>query len=197
MIHDAFTSGVAPGGLLNSSEIRILVCYMLSGVDEPMSRQSVVEIIFAEQMANFFETEAAIDELVKLGNLIEDENGMLSLTDVGRDAAKTLTTHIPLTLRERSVEAAVRLLTRQRRERENRVDIVKLDRGVAVTCSIDRTENPMMSFTLRVADEQQAEMIKDRFLNDPTSAYRLLLGLLTGESKIRKIGDRTMLDLTM
>jgi len=197
MIHDAFTSGVAPGGLLNSSEIRILVCYMLSGVDEPMSRQSVVEIIFAEQMANFFETEAAIDELVKLANLIEDENGMLSLTDVGRDAAKTLTTHIPLTLRERSVEAAVRLLTRQRRERENRVDIVKLDRGVAVTCSIDRTENPMMSFTLRVADEQQAEMIKDRFLNDPTSAYRLLLGLLTGESKIRKIGDRTMLDLTM
>ncbi len=197
MIHDAFTSGVAPGGLLNSSEIRILVCYMLSGVDEAMSRQSVVEIIFAEQMANFFETEAAIDELVKLGNLMEDDNGMLTLTDVGRDVAKTLTTHIPLTLRERSVEAAVRLLTRQRRERENRVDIVKLDRGVAVTCSIDRTENPMMSFTLRVADEQQAEMIKDRFLNDPTSSYRLLLSLLTGESKIRKIGDRTMLDLTM
>ena len=197
MQHDAFTSGVAPGGLLNSGEIRILICYMLSGVDEPMPRRTVVEIIFGEQMANFFETEAAIDELIRLGNITEDDNGLLTLTPVGRDAAETLTTRIPYTLRERSVESAVRLMTRQRRERENRVDIVKLDRGVAVTCSIDRTENPMMSFTLRVADDQQAELIKERFLNDPTGVYRLLLGLLTGESKIRKIGDRTMLDLTM
>ncbi len=197
MEHDAFTSGVAPGGLLNSREIRILICYMLSGVDEPMPRQTVVEIIFAEQMANYFETEAAIDELIKLGNIIEDEAGLLTLTDIGRNAAQTLTTHIPYTLRERSVEAAIRLMTRQRRERENRVDIVKLDRGVAVTCSIDRSDNPMMSFTLRVADEDQAEMIKDRFLNDPTAPYRLLLGLMTGEASIRKLGDRTILDLTI
>lgn len=197
MEHDAFTSGVVPGGLLNSREIRILICYMLSGVDEPMSRQSVVEIIFAEGMANFFEAEAAIDELIRLGNLEEDENGLLSLTAIGRDAAATLTTRVPLTLRERSVEAAVRLLTRQRRERENRVEFEKLDNGIAVTCSIDRSEHPMMSFTLRVADMQQANLIRDRFLDDPVTVYRLLIGLLTGEAQSRKVGNRTVLDLSL
>ena len=195
MEHDAFTSGVAPGGLLNSREIRILVCYMLSGVDEPMERKDVVEIIFAEGMANFFETEAAIEELVRLGNLIEDEKGLLTLTPVGRDAAKTLTTRVPYTLRERSVEAAVRLLTRRRRERETRVEVTKLDTGVAVTCSIDRTENPMMSFTLRVADEAQAELIRERFLDDPITTYRLLICLMTGEAQVRKFGNHTILDL--
>ncbi|MBQ3094342.1 MAG: DUF4364 family protein [Clostridia bacterium] len=195
MEHDAFTSGVAPGGLLNSQEIRILICYMLSSVDEPMLRQSVVEIIFAEGMANFFETEAAIEELIHLGNLTEDENGLLTISPTGRDAAATLTTRIPYTLRERSVEAAVRLLTRQRRERENRVDIVKLDSGVAVTCSIDRTDNPMMSFTLRVADEQQANLIRERFLDDPITVYRLLICLLSGEAQVRKFGNHTILDL--
>ena len=163
MEHDAFTSGVAPGGLLNSRDIRVLICYMLSGVEEPMARQDVVEIIFSEGMANFFETEAAIDELVRLGNLTEDENGLLELTPIGRSAAQTLTTRVPYTLRERSVEAAVRLLTRQRREKDTKVDIVKLDTGVAVTCSIDRSDNPMMSFTLRVADDAQAQLIRERF----------------------------------
>ncbi len=195
MEHDAFTSGVAPGGLLNSRDIRVLVCYMLSGVDEPMARQDVVEIIFSEGMANFFETEAAIDELVRLGNLTEDEDSMLALTPAGRSAAETLTTRVPYTLRERSVEAAIRLLTRQRREKDTKVDIVKLDTGVAVTCSIDRSDHPMMSFTLRVADDAQAQLIRERFLDDPVTTYRLLICLLTGEAQVRKFGNHTILDL--
>ncbi len=196
MEHDAFTNGVEPGGLLNTREIRLLVCYMLNSVDEPMTREAVVQIIFAEGMANFFEAEAAIDELVRLGNLTEDENGYLSLTPTGKEASQTLTSRIPLTLRERSAEAAVRLLTRQRRERENRVEIVKLDAGVAVTCSIDRSDNPMMSFTLRVADEAQADLIRERFLDDPVTVYRLLIGLLSGEAQVRKLGSRTVVDMT-
>lgn len=197
MEHDAFTSGVAPGGLLNSREIRVLVCYMLNSVDEPMDRQSVVEIIFAEEMANFFETEAAIDELINLGNLTEGENGFLELTPVGREASETLTSRLPFTIRTRAVEAAVKLMTRKRRAKDTKVEIVKLDTGVAVTCSIDRTEHPMMSFTLRVADTEQAELVRDRFLDDPVTIYRLLISLLSGEANVRKFDNHTMIDLKM
>ena len=194
MDHDAFTDGVIPGGLLNSREIRILICYMLSSVDEPMPRKTVVDIIFSQGMANYFETEAAIEELVKLGNITETEDDLLIITEAGRSAAETLTTHIPFTLRERSVESAVRLLTRRRRERENNVEITPIENGVMITCSIDRTEHPMMSFSLRVADNEQAELIKDRFLNDPVTVYRLMIGLFTGEVQSRKIGNRTILE---
>lgn len=197
MEHDAFASGVAPGGLLNSREIRVLVCYMLNSVDEPMDRQSIVEIIFAEGMANFFETEAAIDELVNLGNLTEDDEGFLELTPVGREASETLTSRLPFTIRTRAVEAAVKLMTRKRRAKDTKVDIVKLDTGVAVTCSIDRTEHPMMSFTLRVADTEQAELVRDRFLDDPVTIYRLLISLLSGEANVRKFDNHTMIDLNM
>ncbi len=197
MEHDAFTSGVAPGGLLNSREIRVLVCYMLNSVDEPMDRQTIVEIIFAEGMANFFETEAAIDELINLGNLTEDENGFLELTPVGREASETLTSRLPFTIRTRAIEAAVKLMTRKRRAKDTKVDIVKLDTGVAVTCSIDRTEHPMMSFTLRVADTEQAELVRDRFLDDPVTIYRLLISLLSGEANVRKFDNHTMIDLNM
>ena len=197
MEHDAFTSGVEPGGLLNSREIRVLVCYMLNSVEEPMDRQSIVEIVFSEGIANFFETEAAIEELVNLGNLTEDENGFLELTPVGKDASETLVSRLPYTIRTRAVEAAVRLMTRKRRARDTRVEFEQLDTGVAVTCSIDRTERPMMSFTMLVADMQQAELIQKRFLDDPVTIYRTMISLLSGEANVRKFDNRTVIDMNM
>ncbi len=194
--NNAFSQGVEPGGLLNSSAIRVLVCYMLSGVDEPMTRDTVVQIITAEGMANYFETEAAIDELIRLGNLLEDEDGRLILTAVGKEASAALTSQIPFTLRERSVEAALRLLARRKKEREYRVDIEPLEEGgVSVTCAIDRTDHPMMSVSLRVADTMQAQLIKERFLDDPASVYRLLISLLAGEATAKTFGTRTILEL--
>lgn len=87
MNHDAiFPPGVEPGGLYSSQEIKILICYMLAGVDEPLPRQSVLEIIAAGGMANFFEAGAAIDELIRLHNLTEGEDGRLYLTEDGRQA---------------------------------------------------------------------------------------------------------------
>ena len=197
MEHDAFTSGVEPGGLLNSREIRVLVCYMLNSVDEPMDRQSIVEIVFSEGIANFFETEAAIEELINLGNLMEDDEGFLELTPIGKDASEMLVSRLPFTIRTRAVEAAVKLMTRKRRARDTQVEFEQLDNGVAVTCSIDRTEHPMMSFTLLVADLQQAELIRERFLDDPVTIYRMMMSLLSGEASVRKFDNRTVIDMNM
>ena len=49
---DAFTAGVEPGGLTNLQEIRILLCYMLHTVGQPVPRDAVTEIIIGGGMAN-------------------------------------------------------------------------------------------------------------------------------------------------
>lgn len=69
MNHDGLSAGVEPGGLYSPQQIKILICYMLDGAGEPMPRQAVLDIIAGGGMANFFETGAAIDELVRLQNL--------------------------------------------------------------------------------------------------------------------------------
>ena len=189
MNHDGFSAGVEPGGLYSPQQIKILICYMLDGAGEPMPRQAVLDIIAGGGMANFFETGAAIDELVCLQNLEESEDGHISLTEKGRQAASTLFGLIPYTLRERSVKAALQLLTRIRRERENSVRIDKLDSGYNVTCTINDTDSPLLSLTLRVADEPQAQLIREQFLNDPVLLYRSLLAILTGDAGMRR-GDR-------
>ena len=184
-IQDAFSAGVEPGGVYTSQEIKILICYMLLGVGEPMERQMVTELIAGNGMANFFETAAAVDELARQGHLTEKE-GRISLTETGRQVGDTLAGMIPYTLRERSVKAALQLLTRIRREQENTVELEKLDHGYRVTCTIQDSASPLMSVSLRVADDMQAGLIRENFLDDPTLLYRSLLAILTGDAGMRR-----------
>ena len=176
-----FSDGVRPGGLYDSREIKVLICYMLSGVPEPLHRETVTEILTDGEMANLFETSAAIDDLVERGNITESEDGRLMLTDSGRASAEQLYDLIPYTLRDRSQKAAMKLLARARNERDADVTVTPLDRGFAVKCSIDKSEAPMMSFTLRVTDEAMAKTVRERFLDDPSAFYRALIALSTGD----------------
>ncbi len=176
-----FSDGVRPGGLYDSREIKVLICYMLSGVPEPLARDTVTEILTEGEMANLFEISAAIDDLVARGNLAETDDGLLTVTESGRASAEQLYNLIPYTLRDRSQKAALKLLSRARNERDADVVITPLDRGYAVKCSIDKTDAPMMSFTLRVTDETIAKTVRERFLDDPTAFYRALIALSTGD----------------
>ena len=48
---DAFNAGVKAGGLRNRSEIRLLVCYLLSAVDAPVERDVLVNAVLIPQKA--------------------------------------------------------------------------------------------------------------------------------------------------
>lgn len=195
MIRDAFDAGVEPGGLHSQHEIKILICYMLAGVREPMPRASVPEVICEQGMANFFDVSAAIDELLSLHNLEEDEKGYITVTPTGRDAAVTLKTLIPYTLRERSVAAALRLLARRRNEKENRVTIQKSENGFVVTCTIGEEEQALLSCSLLVGDESQAEMVRDRFLDNPLLLYQGAVAILSGSAKTTNDNKQIVIDL--
>lgn len=195
MERDAFSAGVEPGGLHSHHEIKILICYMLSGVHEPLPRTAVLDILSGGGMANFFDASAAIDDLLKRDNLSETEGGLLSVTATGRHAAVTLADMIPYTLRERSVDAALRLLARQRSERDNHAEITPLaEGGFKVTCSVG-TAVPLLRFELLVGDELQAQQVRDRFLNDPLLLYQSLIGILAGDATLRHMPEQIVIDL--
>lgn len=193
---DAFTAGVEPGGLNTSQEIRILLCYMLGTVAQPIHRDALTEIITAGGMANYFDTEDAIQELIRLQHLIETEDRMLATTVTGNEIGQSLGVRVPYTLRQRSVEAALKLLKRRQVEKDNHVDIQKLDEGgYAVTCTVRDGARDLLSVTLRVADIWQAEQIKEQFYNDPALLYRSNLAVLTGDAGMRRAGTELVIRL--
>ncbi len=194
MEHDAFSAGVEPGGLHSQDEISILICYMLNGVHEPIPRNTVLDILSGGGMANFFDTAAAIDDLVERGHLLADGNDCLTVTATGKQAADTLEGRIPFTLRERSVNTALRLLARQRNERSNHAEITQTANGWVVTCTVGGAA-PLLRFELLVGDEQQANLVRNRFLDDPLLLYQSVIGILSGGATLRHAPEQVIIDL--
>ncbi|MBQ4333524.1 MAG: DUF4364 family protein [Clostridia bacterium] len=193
---DVFTAGVEPGGLTNSQEIRILLCYMLDTVGKPIHRDAVTEIVTAGGMANYFDTEDAIQDLVRLQHLVESEDRMLATTVTGAQIGQSLGVRVPYTLRERSVKAALHLLKRREIERDNKVDIQPLEEGgYGVTCTVQDRGRDLLSVTLRVSDQWQAQQIKEQFLTDPALLYRSNLAVLTGDAGLRRAGTELVIKL--
>ncbi len=189
-MQDAFTAGVEPGGLNNTQEIKILLCYMLHTVAQPIARDDLLDILLGRGMANYFDTENAIEELLRMGHLVQDENKFLSVSKTGTQIGDSLFMRVPYTLRERSVEGALQLLKRRQIEKENTVDIRRLeDKSYEVTCTVWDQDRALMSTTLRVADEWQCRAIKEQFLADPTVLYRATLAAVTGDTVVSPIGQ--------
>ena len=194
---DVFAAGVEPGGLKTSQEIKILLCYMLHTVGQPIHRDEITDIIVAGGMANYFDTEEAIEDLLRLQHLIQTEERLLAPTVTGSQIGDSLSVRVPYTLRERSVKAALELLKRRQIEKDNKVDIRKdEDGGVTVVCTVEDRGRPLMQVTLPVADQWQAEQIREQFLTDPAMLYKGVLGILTGDGEIKRAGTQLVIRLS-
>lgn len=186
MKQDAFSAGVEPGGLWNKNDIRILLCYILASVQAPLARQDLTHIIQEKGLANYFEVEDALASLAAQGNVIQDGEGYFTVTPAGREIADSLDATLPLSVRDKALEAAFTLLAQARARRENRVDIQQTEQGYQITCHISGGDMDLMSVTLYVPDKAQAEMVKSRFYKNPEGVYKMVLASLTGDAGLAK-----------
>ncbi|MEE0957479.1 MAG: DUF4364 family protein [Ruminococcus sp.] len=187
MAFDTFDEGIAPGGLRSKNEIKILICYLYYSVNDRMSKNLVTEAILADELANFFEVTVAFDELVSNGNLTEDKplDGEMTyvLSDNGKMIARQLETTLSHTVKQKSYDCALRLLSERKTARENFVDIIKTENGFNVDCRISGGEMDLLRFSLFAPTYEQAEVIRGNFLSYPQTIYKTMLGLMTRDAE--------------
>ena len=119
---DAFTGGIAPGGLRTKNDIRILLCYLLSSVGAPIRRDDIIRIMQENSLCNYFEVTEALSDLLQKGAIQRDpqEDSLLTAGPMAREIAEQLTGTIPLSVRDKAVSAALNLLAQAKREKEAR-----------------------------------------------------------------------------
>lgn len=183
MEYDAFDAGIELGGLRSRDDIRLLVCYLLKSVDSPMTRQMLNESMQEYGLANYFEVGQAIEELLKTGNVtadISDDEEVISVTEKGRQAAEMLQTSLPRTVREKAVNSAIRLITRAKAERDNKIEVTKEENGgYTITFTLFDKNTQFMKLSVYVCDSLQLEQIKQNFINDPVKVYSTIITSLT------------------
>jgi len=179
--YDAFTSGIEPGGLRSRNEIKTLICYLVSRLETPITKEQLCTVICEEGIANYFELNQALSEVVESGNISLDksnEDPELFITSEGKLYSRTIEHEVPYSVRETAFNACIKFQTRLRREREHKIRIDRLENGCNITMSVVDGDDELMTVTLFVADYEQALSVKEKFLSDPVKVYSNIVALL-------------------
>lgn len=187
MESDIFRAGVAPGGPTSHDEIKMLVLHILSRIGKPMRFSQLHEALEEKDLVNYFELVRVVDGLIKTGHIVAEEGEAgerYSITEIGLQAAEAFETTLPLAVREKAVEAADKLLRRQKREAEVSVQIRSEGGGYRVELAIPEGEGSLVSFSLFAPTWEESERIRRRFLNDPMFIYKGVVALLTGDNQV-------------
>lgn len=186
MAFDTFDEGISLGGIRSKTEVRILICYLFTAVKQPMSKETVVDALLERGLTNYFEASSCFDDLVKSGNLAlkEDSTKLYEVTANGRLISEQLENTLALTVKERAFECAMTLLENEKKEKENKVIIEKLENGYNVTCSISGGDIELMSISLYLADIEQARTVKKNFYKNPQLFYKVMLATMTRNNSL-------------
>ncbi len=185
MERDASSAGVRLGGLFSISDIRILICYILSAIDEPVPVAMMANTLHYEGIANGFEVSDAIVALSKGGHIeaVDEGENNYRITPSGREIAKTLATSLSFTVKDRAYTATMKMLSRFKNAQSTEFEVTHENSRTYITCTIHDGSVPFFSVKLLVTDDDQAISIKERFLNDPVNIYHTMVEMLTNKQE--------------
>lgn len=184
MENSAFCEGVAPGGLIEQPEIKLLVCYLLKTLKKSLTRTQINEILQEYRIANYFEVNTAMSELVCSGQVtseIVDGDELITITKKAIIDVYAIERSLPRSIRERAVESAIRILERDRIKKESKISVEKLESGYHVSFSVEDMGTQLLKITVYVADERQIEIAKNNFYNNAVNIYSNVISSLTVE----------------
>ena len=182
MQNDTFSEGIAPGGLRDKAQIRLLVCYLLKTLDKSLTRTQINEILQEYSVANYFEVNGAISELISANQIISelvDGDELITITGHAEISTGNIERSIPKSVREKSINAALKILERERVMKESKVEVTPLEHGFHVTFIVMDVDTELLKVTVYVADESQVEMVKRNFYNNAITVYSDVISSLT------------------
>ena len=179
--NDAFTAGVRPGGLTNSTEIRLLLCYLVRTPGLSHGRRSKTPD--GRGLVNYFEIGSCLDDIARQ-QLVTADGDRYIITDKGRKVAQELAYDLPRSVREKAVAAVLRSQTWARKEAEYSARISeKADGHCSVRCQVKALDSELFCLDIGTPDRLSAEMVKKQFILKGNEIYQMLITKLTEEEK--------------
>ncbi len=180
--NDAFTAGVRPGGLTDSTQIRLLLCYLVKNAG-PIARKDIENALMDEALVNYFEIGSCLDDITKQ-QLVTLTDGSYTITEKGRKVAQELAYDLPRSVREKAVTAVLRYQNWARKEAHYSADITeRADGHCTIRCTVKGLDSDLFCLALGMPDRLTAELVKKQFILKGNEIYQLLINKLTEEEK--------------
>lgn len=188
MESDIFRAGTSPGSPSTQVEIKMLLCYILSQIGQPMSFSQLYEALSEHNLVNYFELVRALSDLSDLGHVevsaAEDGSDQYAVTELGRRTGGELERSLPLTVREKALEASRRVMGRHRRLTEVRVSDSPCGDGFMLELAIPDRGEDLLCLRVFAPTREERDAMRKGFLNAPLTVYKGVLALLTGDEQV-------------
>lgn len=182
--NSAFTAGVRFGGLNDRTEIKILICYLINAIKQPLKQQLLIDTIIGQELVNYFELQDALSHLINL-TIITEEKGAYSITPAGVEISKELEKILPFSVKERAYKAAIELLQYDSLKGQNKTTITPLEKGgYNLNCTIADGDLVLFAFDVFMPDEKSARFAQDKFIKFGQEIFKCVLGVTTDNPKM-------------
>lgn len=179
MENSALTAGVRVGGLTDRTEIKILLCYLLSELKQPITQNQLIECVCGQELVNYFEMQSALQHLLDNKLIKEDENGY-SILPEGKDIARQLESVVSTTVKRYAYTMAVNILQYESLKKQHKIKISPVKGGgFNLHCSIEDDEFTIFSMDIVMPDEKSAEFAGEQFILKGQDIFKCVLGITT------------------
>lgn len=179
MDNQAITAGVRVGGLTDRTEIKILLCYLLAELKQPITQNQLIECVCGQELVNYFEMQSALQHLLDNGLIKEDENGF-SILPEGKDIARQLESVVSNTVKRYAYTMAVNILQYEALKKQHKIKITPVDGGgYNLHCSIEDDKFTIFSMDIVMPDEKSAGFAGQQFILKGREMFKCVLGVMT------------------
>lgn len=158
----------------DKNDIQILVCHLIYALGCPLSREQLLEISSYEDAVNYFDMSAALDDITDRLCTSQEINGsqVFSNTALGVKAAREFESTLPMSLREKLFDEAVRVYTRDAIRRDCRVEVryAKKNDGrctLGITVRDETCGREKYFLKINTDSAERADEIKNRIKASP------------------------------
>ncbi len=168
--------------------IQIYICYLLDQLGELSEEQlaDIADEIEAVNSLDFFESLSIASEKKLIESRCEKNKKILSLLPMGKTMSDEFFAHIPLSVREKSVEYGKQILKMADLER-------------SIICRIERTDyngpcyltvkflnelngDNLMNLRIYAPDYEQAKLMRERFFEKPSDIVTEIMKMFIKDS---------------
>lgn len=184
MSFNAFVGGVQPGGLTNDFEVKLLVCYLLDSLKQPLLFEQLGEIFQNTGLVNYFEFVEAVSELERTGQLtssIQDGQQQLALTKTVLLPHRLFIRRFQKALERRLWKRPKRLMEIQRCMDKVEITFAPAADGWTLRVVLRDIGSDLLDMSVFLPTEGECLRVKQQIESDPTSFYSRVLGLLMQE----------------
>lgn len=172
-------SEAASTELKDIQTVKILICYLLYRINKPIDSEHLYDIAVSTEIINYFFYQDAIDYLIKNDSIIveidENNSKIYTLTEKGQNCAKTLSSYVPKSYRDKIIQAALKYFAKLKYESEVKIEYIKLEKGYYVHCRCLDIGDDLMDLKLYAPDLSQAKLLGKNIMLNPTGFYSKIL----------------------